>query len=244
MPFTLAEAAATTVIETVTVTPPNIPVEIVKQPSSGWALKDILSPVIALLALGVSILTWKAQGAVPKFKTYVWGTFARDAKVRISLTNFGRLEAVPGPVGLCGPGIDYYPVTEGDFVPVYDEDEIEQKPLFPGNTFTADMSLDEIASFVPRDLKDSTTLRSFYFDTWVSGKAVKIKVSRKDARKWQASFNSLVESNLTKREKEDAEIRQLIEEGILGEDMVGEVGPPIPKEKGFSRIKTWFRTLK
>ena len=78
MLLTLAQAATTVVTtftETVTVTPPNVPVEIVKQPPSGWEAKDVAGSLIAGLSLLVSgvafwfsLKSWKMQGPVLKVR--------------------------------------------------------------------------------------------------------------------------------------------------------------------------------
>ena len=73
MLHTLAQAAVT-VTETVTNTPPpTVPVEIIKQPSSGWELKDFLallltavSVLFSIAAFGFSRHSWKHDGPLPR----------------------------------------------------------------------------------------------------------------------------------------------------------------------------------
>lgn len=241
MLHTLAQAAVT-VTETVTnAPPPTVPVEIVKQPSSGWELKDYLSPVIAALALGVSVYTWQGQGARPKFKASILGHVPESAIIRITLVNYGRLTAIPGSIDVVGPSGEYRPVMKGDFVPCYKEDEIDQEPLPPGGMFTADMPLIDLPCLVPKELKNNTTLRSFYFESIVSGKHKKFKVSRREARVWQATFKRLIDGYWINQEKTEEELLDMVEKEII------ETMPPLqplPEEEGLERIKTWFRTLR
>ncbi len=229
--------AATTVVQTVTVTPPNVLVEIVKQPSNGWSVKDFISPVIALFALIVSFLSWRYQGALPRFSAEVYGESISTAIVRVNLINFGRLTAQPGSVEIVGPGGDFWPVTRGDFVPLHLEDEIEQKPLKPGDMFIGDAKLEEIASLMrsPTD-----TLRSVHFETVVSGKKLKCKVSRRTARKWQAEFSEVIKTHLRNREQVDSELEKMIEDG---DQIPLEPIPPLAKEEFPTRLKTWLKTL-
>lgn len=234
--------AAVTVTETVTNTPsPTVPVEIVKEPSSGWELKDYLSPLIAALALGVSVYTWKGQGAKPKFKASIFGHDAETAFIRINLVNFGRLTAIPSSIEVVGPNDKFLPVTKGDFVPFYKEDQIEQEPLPPGGMFIADMPLNELPSLVPKKSKNTTTLRSFYFDSNVSGKRKTFKVPRKEARKWQASFKNLTNEYWAKQESIRAEQPELADISTY-EKLYPRKS--LPKEEGLEKFMTWFRTLR
>lgn len=241
MLHTLAQAAVT-VTETVTNTPsPTVPVEIVKQPSSGWETKDTVTAALSILAVIVSVYTWKGQGARPKFETSVWGHSPESSMIRINLVNYGRLTAIPSSIEVVGPSDKFLPVRKGDFVPLHKEDEIEQEPLPPGGMFTADMPLIELPHLVPKKLKNTTTLRSFYFQTAVSGKHKEFKVSRRDARAWQGVFKTLIEGYWKDQEKIDED--ELLD--CVGEELLEGV-PPLPsrfKERRLEKIKTWFRTL-
>ena len=186
--------------KTLTIPPsPTVPVEIIKQPSSGWELKDVITLGIALFSLFVSAAagywsyrTWKLDGPVfeAEFET------SKELGLWMSLRSTGRSGAYVEPFILSGreeydfcrlPGL-WFDLQKGRFV---EAGEIISG-CFPVEDFAQTM-IDEETSL------DEINLLSF-----VAAKPYKIvipKEHREALRKWvEPEYNQRV-----KRRQENQE---------------------------------------
>lgn len=178
MLFNLAQAA-TTVVETVTVTPPNVPVEIVKQPSSGWEAKDIAGSLIAGLSLLVSCVafwfslkSWRMQGPVIKIR---FQEFEAHTGVWLSMSNVGRepglLESV---VVSYTKEYDWCRVPVSDFT--FSDEPNHRKLLAPGEYISGVVPIGEFAAA----MEDSgLPLKSVGTQVRFAGQELNVKLPRK-----------------------------------------------------------------
>lgn len=185
MLFTLAQAATTVVItvtETVTVTPPNVPVEIVKQPPSGWEAKDVAGLLIAGLSLLVSgvafwfsLKSWKMQGPVLKIR---FQEFDPQYGVWLSMSNVGRetglLESV---IVSYTKGYDWCRLPVKDFS--FAGEPNHCKMLVPGEYISGQVPIREFAIA----MEDSNLpLKSVGIRVRFAGQELNIKLPRKERR--------------------------------------------------------------
>lgn len=184
MLFTFADAA-TTVVETVTVTPPNVRVEIVKQPSSGWEPKDIAGSILTVLSLGVSIMafwfslkSWRMQGPVAKIRFL---DFEPEFGVWLSIANVGRETGLLEPVVVShSKGYDWcrLPIEDFSFV----DEPKHRKMLVPGEYIAGLVPIREFA-IAMRDSK--LPLKKIGIRAWFAGKGLNLKVPRKFRQKME-----------------------------------------------------------
>ena len=98
------------------------PIQVVSASHNQWSLIEVGPFVISILALIFSVLSWRSQGPLPKFRVNVYGTAPSDAFIQIVLVNHGRLPAMPGSLEVCTTDGTFRPVDSGDFVAFYEED--------------------------------------------------------------------------------------------------------------------------
>lgn len=182
MLFTLAQAA-TTVVVTVTVTPPNVPVEIVKQPLVGWEPRDFsglvlagLSLVVSIAAIWFSLKSWRMQGPVAKIR---FQDFEPEFGVWLSIANVGR------ETGLLEPVVVSYtkdfdwcrlPIEAFSFM----KEPKSRKMLMPGEYIAGQVSIREFATVMR---ESDLPLKKIGIQVWFAGKDLSIKVPRKFRRR-------------------------------------------------------------
>lgn len=181
MLFNLAQAA-TTVVETVTVTPPNVPVEIVKQPSSGWEAKDVAGSLIAGLSLLVSCVafwfslkSWRMQGPVIKIR---FQEFDPQFGVWLSMSNVGRETGLLERVA-----VSYTKEYDWCRLPVEDfsffDEPNHRKLLAPGEYISGEVPNREFAAA----MEDSgVPLKSVVIQVRFAGQELNVKLPRKERR--------------------------------------------------------------
>lgn len=181
MLFNLAQAA-TTVVETVTVTPPNVPVEIVKQPSSGWEAKDVSGSLIAGLSLLVSCVafwfslkSWRMQGPVIKIR---FQEYVPRFGVWLSMSNVGRETGLLENVAVgYTKEYDWCRLPVSDFC-FWDEPN-RRKLLAPGEYISGVVPIREFAAA----MEDSgLPLKSVGIQIRFAGQELNVKLPRKERR--------------------------------------------------------------
>lgn len=202
MLHTLAQAAVT-VTETVTNTPsPTVPVEIIKQPSSGWEAKDIVTAVLSIVAIFVSFLNTYVSGPIARttFNFYERTNEANPPKVWFSITNRGRSPALVDMLMLSNYKNTHggFPVDGGDFpLPSGPKGEYELVKVRPGDTISVVFPLEHLENHranLEAELAESgsrkkdVSFRDFYLTTYFSGREFKKKIPRRVVKKMKRAL--------------------------------------------------------
>lgn len=201
MIHTLAQAAVT-VTETVTNTPsPTVPVEIIKQPSSGWEAKDIVTAVLSIVAIIVSFLSIYVDGPVARttFNFYERRNEANPPKLWFSITNRGRSPALVDILTFS----DYKNTDSGFLVggggfptPSGPDGDYELVEVKPGNTISVIIPLERLeehranleAELAESGSRKDVSFRDFYITTNFSGREVKKKIPRRIVKKMKRAL--------------------------------------------------------
>lgn len=201
MIHTLAQAAVT-VTETVTNTPsPTVPVEIVKQPSSGWETKDTVTAVLSIVAVIVSFLNIYVGGPIARttFNFHERRNEANPPKLWFSITNRGRSSALVDLLML-----SYYKNADGGFLaaggdfplPSGPNGEYEPVEVKPGDIVSIYIPLERLekhrayleAKLAKSGSRKSVSFRDFYLTTVFAGRDFKKKIPRRVVRKMKRAL--------------------------------------------------------
>lgn len=201
MLHTLAQAAVT-VTETVTNTPsPTVPVEIVKQPSSGWEAKDIVTAVLSIVAVIVSFLNIYVSGPTARtaFKFWERTNEANPPKLWFSITNRGRSSALVDVLMLSNyKNVDGgFLVGKGGFpLPGGPDGDYELVEVKPGATVSIDIPLEHLenhranleAELAESGSRKDVSFRDFYITTVFAGREFKKKIPRRVVKKMKRAL--------------------------------------------------------
>ena len=205
MLHTLAQAAVT-VTETVTNTPPStVPVEIVKQPPTGWEAKDTANLAISLIAAliaGFAVLltwrNWRRDGPFVKTSFYLNGNTPENSTLGFNLRNIGRS---PGLVDLLvvfnkTTGRRWLVTTEKFPLPDELGGDYELVELHPGDVFGATLSFNELENFRKEEwfsgikiftsTQEAESYKDLRFETAVGNEKVSSKIPRDIVKKLDA----------------------------------------------------------
>jgi len=201
MLHTLAQAAVT-VTETVTNAPsPTVPVEIVKQPSSGWETKDTVTAVLSIVAVIVSFLNIYVSGPIARttFNFHERRNEANPPKLWFSITNRGRSSALVDILTLS----DYkntdsgFLVSGGGFpIPSGPDGDYELVEVKPGDTISIVIPLEHLenhranleAELAESGSRKDVSFRDFYITTNFSGREFKKKIPRRVVKKMKRAL--------------------------------------------------------
>lgn len=205
MLFTIAQAATTvntTFTETVTVVPPNVAVEIVKQPPSGWSPKDVLTAFLSILAVIVSFLNFYVSGSV------AWVSFnfrdrvddSNSARLWFSIRNRGRSTALVDMLTLSNyKSVDGgSPVCGGDFpLPGGPDGDYEMVEVKAGDVVAACIPLERLenhranleSELIKSGIRKTVSFRDFYITTMFAGRDLNKKIPRKIAKKMERAVS-------------------------------------------------------
>ena len=183
MIHTLAQAAVT-VTETVTNAPsPTVPVEIIKQPSSGWEAKDVtasiisgLSSVVSIVAVYFSLKSWKMQGPVAKIR---FQEYSPELGTWLSISNVGRETGLLEKICVsAAKEYDWCVLAINDFSFADEPDNC--KMLAPGEFISGEIPIRDFALA----MEDSDSpLRKIGIQVRFAGEERKIKLPRKVRKK-------------------------------------------------------------
>ena len=201
MIHTLAQAAVT-VTETVTnAPPPTVPVEIVKQPSSGWEVKDIVTAVLSIVAIIVSFLSIYVDGPIARtaFKFWERKDEANPPQLSFLITNRGRSPALVDLLMLSNykNADGGFLVGEGGFpLPGGPDGDYELVEVKPGATVSIDIPLERLenhranleAELAESGSRKSVSFRDFYITTVFAGREFKKKIPRRVVKKMKRAL--------------------------------------------------------
>ncbi len=194
---------ATTMTETVTSMLSTVRVKIVEQ---SHYIQDYAGIVISLLALIVSVVvgvityrSWRSGGAIIGMEAQIRQP-PLGIKVRVTISNHGRLEAFYGTIYIHYLG----QVTRLKMEPLStnvgeNKGILEQKSLKPGISIYEEIELNELAMLAtPKD-----TLSAFSFRTIANNKVKECQISSEEIQEYHDKFINLVQFNEEKiRRKE------------------------------------------
>lgn len=174
--------AATTVVETVTETPSTVPVEIVRQPESGWSATEVftlafaaLSLLVSMGALAFSFKSWKMQGPVAKIRI---SEYDPSLGVWVSIVNVGRETGLLEPVQINGAnGYDWCVLPVSDFS--FCDQPNQCKMLQPGEYISGSIDNQDFARVL---LNSDAELKDIGVRARFAGRELNVKVPRKIRR--------------------------------------------------------------
>lgn len=201
MLYTLAQAAVT-VTETVTNAPPStVPVEITKQPSSGWEAKDTVTAVLSIVAVIVSFLNIYVSGPIARttINFHERTDEANPPKLWFLITNRGRSPALVDMLLLSRYKNSYggFLAGEGDFpLPGGPDGDYELVEVRPGDTVSIGLSLERLedhratleAKLAESGSRKTVSFRDFYITTNFSGREFKKKIPRRVVKKMKRAL--------------------------------------------------------